>query len=89
MQTGGLKGEVQLVKWSPQTGTDVVSVVINNKSLLLNTAGASGAFVELNFESNYGNIVDYCYYKNLMIVIGFSKGYLVAVSTSKPFSLRQ
>ena len=79
MQMNGLKGDPSLIKWNVKANGEMLSMVINNKSLLLNSGDMNS--IELNFDTSYGQIVDYCFYKE-MIVIGFTKGYLVAVSTS-------
>ncbi|KAI8903563.1 hypothetical protein EDD86DRAFT_230891 [Gorgonomyces haynaldii] len=81
IQLGGLRGDPSKVKWIGQH-SEKVAIVVGSKALFIYTHGPGGGSMELGFDQNYGSVVDYHWYKD-KILLGFSKGYLVTVSTKK------
>jgi WD repeat-containing protein 19 len=56
--------------------------VFNQKTLLIHDITQDrSAPLELMFESKYGKIIDYQFYGDGYIVVGFSEGYYCHVST--------
>ncbi|CAF94207.1 unnamed protein product, partial [Tetraodon nigroviridis] len=62
-------------------GENTVSVCVDKKILMLFNINDPDNRVELSFLSHYGNIVSYRWYGDGYILIGFSHGYLVVIST--------
>ncbi|XP_042079345.1 WD repeat-containing protein 19 [Haplochromis burtoni] len=62
-------------------GESTVSVSVDKKILMLFNINDPGNPIELAFERRYGNIVSYCWYGDGYILIGFSHGYFVVIST--------
>lgn len=54
---------------------------MGKKSLLLMNLDDPENPVELAFQSRYGQIIDYKWYGDGYILIGFSNGFIIAVST--------
>ncbi|KAL3996433.1 class B basic helix-loop-helix protein 2 [Sarotherodon galilaeus] len=62
-------------------GESTVSVSVDKKILMLFNINDPGNPIELAFERRYGNIVSYRWYGDGYILIGFSHGYFVVIST--------
>uniref|UniRef100_A0A1A7WGZ7 WD repeat-containing protein 19 n=1 Tax=Iconisemion striatum TaxID=60296 RepID=A0A1A7WGZ7_9TELE len=62
-------------------GESTVSVSVNKKILMLFNMNDPQNPIELAFEPRYGNIVSYRWYGDGYILIGFSHGYFVVIST--------
>jgi WD repeat-containing protein 19 len=65
------------------TSATIITIVIANKTLMLNEIDSEENPIELAFQGRYGNIVSYRPYGNGCIMIGFSNGYFVVISTRK------
>uniref|UniRef100_A0A669CGS2 WD repeat domain 19 n=1 Tax=Oreochromis niloticus TaxID=8128 RepID=A0A669CGS2_ORENI len=67
---------------SSAQGESTVSLVsVDKKILMLFNINDPGNQIELAFERHYGNIVSYRWYGDGYILIGFSHGYFVVIST--------
>ncbi|CAF1526281.1 unnamed protein product [Didymodactylos carnosus] len=67
-----------------QRGTyeeSTVSLIIGKKSLGLWTVGDDGQLFTLNFQDKYADIVAYQWFGDGYIMIGFSAGYFIVIST--------
>ncbi|XP_074649650.1 WD repeat-containing protein 19-like isoform X1 [Tubulanus polymorphus] len=64
-----------------QMGENTVSVVIGRKTLFLYNMNEPENPVELAFQQRYGNIVAYKWYGDGYIMIGFSHGFFIVIST--------
>uniref|UniRef100_A0A3Q3ED04 WD repeat-containing protein 19 n=1 Tax=Kryptolebias marmoratus TaxID=37003 RepID=A0A3Q3ED04_KRYMA len=62
-------------------GESTVSVSVDKKILMLFNINDPQNPIELAFERRYGNIVSYRWYGDGYILIGFSHGYFVVIST--------
>ncbi|CAH1776664.1 unnamed protein product [Owenia fusiformis] len=62
-------------------GENTVSVVIGKKTLFLYNMNDPENPIELAFQARYGNIIAYKWYGDGYIMIGFSHGYFVVIST--------
>uniref|UniRef100_H2ZU80 Uncharacterized protein n=2 Tax=Latimeria chalumnae TaxID=7897 RepID=H2ZU80_LATCH len=62
-------------------GESTVSVVVGKKTLFLFNLSDPDNPIELAFQQRYGNIVAYRWYGDGYIMIGFSQGYFVVIST--------
>ncbi|XP_049328400.1 WD repeat-containing protein 19 isoform X1 [Astyanax mexicanus] len=60
---------------------DVVSVAVGKKTLFLFNLNDPDNPIELAFQQRYGNIISYRWYGDGYIMIGFSHGYFVVIST--------
>uniref|UniRef100_A0A0L8I442 Anaphase-promoting complex subunit 4 WD40 domain-containing protein n=2 Tax=Octopus bimaculoides TaxID=37653 RepID=A0A0L8I442_OCTBM len=60
---------------------DTVSIVISQRYLLLYNINNPDNPIELRFNKSYGSIMAYCWHGDGYIVIGFSSGYFVGIST--------
>jgi WD repeat-containing protein 19 len=58
-----------------------ISAILGSKTLLLLDIDETDSPVELAFQPRYGNIVSYKWYGDRKIMIGFSQGYYVVVSS--------
>uniref|UniRef100_A0A3Q1C2F2 WD repeat-containing protein 19 n=1 Tax=Amphiprion ocellaris TaxID=80972 RepID=A0A3Q1C2F2_AMPOC len=65
---------------SPQ-GESTVSVSVDKKILMLFNINDPENRIELAFQLHYGNIVSYRWYGDGYILIGFSQGFFVVIST--------
>ncbi|XP_047124984.1 WD repeat-containing protein 19 isoform X1 [Hydra vulgaris] len=63
------------------SGETTLSLTIGHRSLLLLNLADLDNPIELAFQSRYGNIVKYRWFGDGYIMLGFSTGYLVVVST--------
>lgn len=64
-----------------QLSESTVSLVLNRKTLYLYCVDDPDSPVELAFQQKYGDIINYQWYGDGYIMIGFSNGYLIVVST--------
>lgn len=83
-----IKGEPTHLQWyQSQTGKNVsqnvLSMVLHSKTLFFHNTADTDAPIELAFQSKYGTIVTYSWFGDRLIMIGFSNGFLVVISTSK------
>ncbi|XP_062864836.1 WD repeat-containing protein 19 [Trichomycterus rosablanca] len=62
-------------------GESTVSVAVGKKTLFLFNLNDPDNPIELAFQQRYGNIVTYRWYGDGYIMIGFSHGYFVVIST--------
>ncbi|KAJ3099152.1 WD repeat-containing protein 19 [Phlyctochytrium planicorne] len=62
--------------------TAVLSIILSNKTLFFHTLSNPESPIELAFQSKYGNIVSYSWFGDGLVMIGFSVGYFVVVSTN-------
>uniref|UniRef100_A0A8C3GBG4 WD repeat-containing protein 19 n=1 Tax=Cyclopterus lumpus TaxID=8103 RepID=A0A8C3GBG4_CYCLU len=62
-------------------GENTVSLFVDNKILMLFNINDPENRIELTFQRHYGHIVSYRWYGDGYILIGFSHGYLVVIST--------
>ncbi|GAB1599158.1 repeat-containing 19-like [Argonauta hians] len=60
---------------------NTVSIVISHRSLILYNINSPDNPIELRFNKSYGTIIDYCWHGDGYIIIGFSSGYFVGIST--------
>ncbi len=60
----------------------VVSIVLGDSSLLLCNTRDPHKPTELSFQAKYGTIKSYCWYGDERLVIGFSCGYVVVISSN-------
>lgn len=59
-----------------------ICAILNQKTLFVHDTAVEGvAPLELMFESKYGKIIDYQFFGDGYIVIGFTEGYYCHVST--------
>ncbi|XP_028657806.1 WD repeat-containing protein 19 [Erpetoichthys calabaricus] len=63
------------------SGESTVSVVVGKKTLFLLNLNDPDNPIELAFQQRYGNIMSYKWYGDGYIMIGFSQGYFVVIST--------
>eukprot|EP00040_Diaphanoeca_grandis_P026894 m.151683 g.151683 ORF g.151683 m.151683 type:complete len:1363 (+) comp30773_c0_seq2:182-4270(+) len=67
---------------SPSTPTEnTISIVIDKKTLYLWKSTDPEAPMELEFQQKYGSIVAYHWFGDHKLLLGFSKGYFIVVST--------
>nr|XP_043885090.1 WD repeat-containing protein 19-like [Solea senegalensis] len=59
----------------------IVSVSVDKKILMLFSVNDPDNRIELTFQRHYGNIVSYHWYGDGYILLGFSHGYFVVIST--------
>ncbi|CAH0479430.1 unnamed protein product [Peronospora belbahrii] len=59
----------------------ILSVNMGGKTILLYDLNARENALELAFQTQYGNIVSYQWFGNGYILLGFSSGYVVVIST--------
>jgi len=70
-----------LLLTSPRLPRLQMSIVLNKQTLYLYNDSDPEQPMELAFQPKYGNIVAYSWYGEGRLMIGFSSGYLVVVST--------
>lgn len=66
---------------SSNTGDNTISFTVSKKSLYLVNLNDADNPIELAFQAKYGTIVDYQWFGDGYILIGFSQGFLVSIST--------
>lgn len=62
-------------------GENTVSVIVGHKTLFLYNLHDPDNPVELAFQNRYGSLITYRWFGDGYILLGFSAGYLVAIST--------
>ncbi|XP_019491540.1 PREDICTED: WD repeat-containing protein 19 [Hipposideros armiger] len=78
-----LGGEDKMITVSNQEGDTIrqISVVVGKKSLFFFNLNEPDSPVDLEFQQRYGNIVCYSWYGDGYIMIGFTCGIFVVIST--------
>eukprot|EP00912_Choanoflagellata_sp_UC4_P001161 UC4_evm1s724 len=66
---------------SSANGAATVSAILNNKTLYLHKINSEEPPTELAFQPKYGHIVTHEWFGESYIMIGFSKGYSIVIST--------
>lgn len=66
---------------SDKSNDNTISVNMGRSTILLYNLTDGDNPIELAFQSKYGDIESYVWYGDGYIVIGFSKGYVIAIST--------
>eukprot|EP01137_Pigoraptor_chileana_P005155 Opistho-2@47869 len=81
-----VRAEPELIQFAErgQSGerSNIVSMSLGKKSLYLYNPDEPDSPIELQFQARYGNIVSYRWYGDGYVMIGFSNGFLVVISTS-------
>nr|XP_053654166.1 WD repeat-containing protein 19-like [Cherax quadricarinatus] len=87
LRTTPLRGEPSDIQFSEMKqderamAENTVSLVVAKKTLFLYNLNDPENPIELAFQSRYGNIVSYKWYGDGYILLGFSGGYFVVIST--------
>ncbi|CAL4106792.1 unnamed protein product, partial [Meganyctiphanes norvegica] len=87
LRTTPLRGEPSDVQFSEMKqderamGENTVSLIVSKKTLFLYNLNDPDNPIELAFQNRYGNIVAYKWYGDGYILLGFSSGYFVVIST--------
>jgi WD repeat-containing protein 19 len=83
-----VKSEPAMVRFSGQKVDDsrsnienTVSIVMGSETILMYNLADTENPVELAFQSKYGEIVTYHWFGDGYMMVGFSKGFVVAIST--------
>ncbi|XP_054709280.1 LOW QUALITY PROTEIN: WD repeat-containing protein 19-like [Uloborus diversus] len=82
-----LKGEPSLVQFSSMKqdssggGETTVSLIMSKKSLFLLNIHDTEDPIVLTFQEKYGTVVDYCWHGEGNILLGFSSGFFIVLST--------
>lgn len=91
LQVGSLKGEPSNIQWlfeNSQLSTSVpnISLILNGKSLMFynyshkQLQALDSSQTILNFEESFGQIVNYHWFGDSMVIVGFSKGWILTLS---------
>jgi WD repeat-containing protein 19 len=64
-----------------QLAESTVSLLLNRKTIYFYNVDDPDSPIELAFQQKYGDIVNYQWYGDGYIMIGFSNGYLIVIST--------
>jgi WD repeat-containing protein 19 len=87
LQNTELNYEPKNIKWARQKKSDnskdnnVISIIQDNKTILIYDMNQKSKPIELALDKEYGNIVTYEWFGDGYIAIGFSKGYVSIVSS--------
>ena len=87
LQNTELNYEPKNIKWARQKKSDnskdnnVISIIQDNKTILIYDMNQKSKPIELALDNEYGNIVTYEWFGDGYIAIGFSKGYVSIVSS--------
>ena len=86
LQNVDLNSEPKNIKWARQKTSDnkdnsVISIIQDNKTILIYDMNQKAKPIELALDKEYGNIVTYEWFGDGYIAIGFSKGYISIVSS--------
>ncbi|XP_036708145.1 WD repeat-containing protein 19 [Balaenoptera musculus] len=75
--------QFSMMKTDDRTSTaeSTISVVVGKKTLFLFNLNEPDSPIDLEFQQRYGNIVCYSWYGDGYILIGFSRGIFVVIST--------
>ncbi|RZF45403.1 hypothetical protein LSTR_LSTR002846 [Laodelphax striatellus] len=82
-----LRSEPAMIQFSEMktderaSGENTVSVIVGKKTLFLYNLQDPENPIELAFQPRYGNIVTYKWFGDGYILVGFSLGYMIAIST--------
>jgi WD repeat-containing protein 19 len=82
-----VKAEPRLLQWTRQKTDErnvaqrTLTAVLQQKTLLMYEVNSTKQPLELVFEQKYGKIVDYSFFGDGYIVIGFTEGYFAHIST--------
>ncbi|XP_039278793.1 WD repeat-containing protein 19 [Nilaparvata lugens] len=82
-----LRSEPAIIQFSEMktderaSGENTVSVIVGKKTLFLYNLQDPENPIELAFQPRYGNIVTYKWFGDGYILVGFSLGYMIAIST--------
>lgn len=83
-----LKGEPTQLEWSSmRTSADapndtILSMLLSQKTMFLHNMNSPESPIELAFQARYGQIVRYKWFGDGHIMIGFSNGYVIVISTN-------
>ena len=82
----GIAVQFSLMKFTddkPQTNSsqNCVSLILNKKQLFLLNLSDSENPIQLSFQERYGFIVDYHWFGDGLIIIGFTSGIFIVIST--------
>uniref|UniRef100_T1J019 Anaphase-promoting complex subunit 4 WD40 domain-containing protein n=1 Tax=Strigamia maritima TaxID=126957 RepID=T1J019_STRMM len=87
LQVAALRAEPSEMQFSEMKqdqrslGENTVSMILGKKTLFLFNLKDPDNPVELAFQPRYGNLIDYKWFGDGYILLGFSNGYFVAIST--------
>ncbi|KAJ3181263.1 WD repeat-containing protein 19 [Geranomyces variabilis] len=82
-----LSGEPSLMQWANMKNAHgvldpVLSVILSGKSLFIYNINHPEAPVELAFQPKYGNVAAYQWFAEGYVLVGFSTGYMIVMSTN-------
>ncbi|KAJ3156217.1 WD repeat-containing protein 19 [Geranomyces michiganensis] len=82
-----LNGEPSLMQWANMKNANgvldpVLSVILSGKSLFIYNINHPEAPVELAFQPKYGNVASYQWFAEGYVLVGFSTGYMIVMSTN-------
>nr|KAF6503461.1 WD repeat domain 19 [Molossus molossus] len=80
-EPGNMQFSVMKTDDRTSTAESTISVVVGKKSLFLFNLNDPDNSVDLEFKQGYGNIVCYSWYGDGYIMVGFSRGIFVVIST--------
>jgi WD repeat-containing protein 19 len=84
-----LKGEPTQMQWANiKNGKNndlVLSMILHSKTIFFHNTVDPDSPIDLAFQPKYGNIVSYKWFKDGLIMIGFTSGYFIVISTSMFF----
>ncbi|KAJ3011652.1 WD repeat-containing protein 19 [Thoreauomyces humboldtii] len=83
----GLSGEPSLMQWANMKNSHgvqdpVLSSILGGKSIFIHNINHPEAPVELAFQPKYGSVASYQWFADGYILVGFSSGYLIVMSTN-------
>lgn len=82
-----VKAEPKMLQWTRQKSDErnvaqrTLTAVLQSKTLLMYEVNSTKQPLELVFEAKYGKIIDYSFFGDGYIVIGFTEGYVAHIST--------
>nr|XP_045017612.1 WD repeat-containing protein 19 isoform X2 [Jaculus jaculus] len=87
-----VKSEPSAIKWYSSNKTDdrsstaenTISAIVGKKTLFLFNLNEPDSPIDLEFQQAYGNIVCYSWYGDSYIMVGFSRGTFLVISTYIP-----
>ncbi|KND01208.1 uncharacterized protein SPPG_04298 [Spizellomyces punctatus DAOM BR117] len=83
----GLTGEPSQMQWANMKNAHgsqdpVLSTIIADKTLFIHNVNHPDSPVELAFQPKYGSVVSYQWFAEGYVLVGFSTGYLIVISTN-------